>query len=80
MTTTAKTSTQVILKDSLTSLLLYVLPIALMFGWFYISGSRPWETTTSGHLSFRVPAFLEAVFNNLKTWGLPAIMLVVGIV
>lgn len=80
MTTTAKTPTQVILKDSLISLLLYVLPISLMFLWFYISGSRPWATGTSGHLSFRAPALLEAVFNNLKTWGLPAIMLVVGIV
>jgi len=80
MTTTAKTQTQVILKDSLISLLLYVLPIGLMFLSFYISGSKPWLNATSEHLSFRAPAFLDALFNNLKTWGLPAIMLVVGLI
>lgn len=80
MTTTAKTQTEVMLKDSLISLLLYVLPIGLMFLSFYLSGSKPWLTATAEHLSFRAPAFLEAVFDNLKTWGLPAIMLAVGIV
>ena len=36
------TKTQIIKNASL-SLLLYILPIALMFGSFAITGERPWE-------------------------------------
>jgi hypothetical protein len=36
------TKTQIIKNASL-SLLLYILPIALMFGTFAITGERPWE-------------------------------------
>ncbi|UOE46680.1 hypothetical protein MTO98_19945 [Mucilaginibacter sp. SMC90] len=36
------TKTQIIRNASL-SLLLYILPIALMFGTFAITGQRPWE-------------------------------------
>jgi len=32
-----------IVKNALLSLLLYILPIALMFGTFAITGQRPWE-------------------------------------
>lgn len=80
MTTTATTPSRVILRDSLISILLYTLPIGLMFLSFYISGSKPWLQASSEHLGFRAPAFVEAVFNNLKTWGLPAIMVVVGVI
>ena len=80
MTAPAKISTPLILRDSLVSLLLYVLPIALMLLSFYFSGSKPWLTTAATQLPFRMPAILETVFQNLKTWGLPAIMVVVGVV
>jgi len=32
-----------IAKNALLSLLLYILPIVLMFGTFAITGQRPWE-------------------------------------
>lgn len=80
MTAPAKVNAQIILRDSLISLLLYVAPIALMFLTFYITGSRPWLTTASEALPFRMPALVELVFQNLRTWGLPAIMVAVGIV
>jgi len=32
-----------IVRNALLSLLLYVLPILLMFGTFYFTGQRPWE-------------------------------------
>lgn len=32
-----------IIKNALLSLLLYTLPIVLMFATFYITGERPWE-------------------------------------
>ncbi|WP_291943095.1 sterol desaturase family protein [Chitinophaga sp.] len=80
MTAPAKTSTSVILRDSLVSLLLYILPIALMLLSFYFSGTRPWLTSVTTQPSFRMPAILEIVFQNLKTWGLPAIMVGIGVV
>ncbi|NIG57115.1 sterol desaturase family protein [Chitinophaga sp. Cy-1792] len=80
MKATTQTNANVILRDSLLSLVLFIAPVALMFGYFYISGSKPWLEAVLPHLSFKAPAFIEAVFNNLKTWGLPAIMLAVGLV
>jgi len=32
-----------IVRNALLSLLLYALPILLMFGTFYFTGQRPWE-------------------------------------
>ncbi len=32
-----------IAKNALLSVLIYALPIALMLGWFYINGERPWQ-------------------------------------
>jgi len=32
-----------IVRNALLSLLLYALPIVLMFGTFYFTGQRPWE-------------------------------------
>ncbi|MDB5157465.1 MAG: hypothetical protein JWR50_2172 [Mucilaginibacter sp.] len=34
---------QRIIKNALLSLFIYILPLALMFGTFYITGQRPWE-------------------------------------
>jgi sterol desaturase/sphingolipid hydroxylase (fatty acid hydroxylase superfamily) len=75
-----KTVPASIKRDGLTSVILYLLPVLLMFGVFYLTDARPWETNGTQALPFRMPHFLEVVFKNLNTWGLPAIMLVVGIV
>src|SRR5581483_3045216 len=76
----APTLTQKISRDALISTVIYALPIALMFTTFYISGSRPWEQHGAAALPFRLQHFLELVFKNLTTWGLPVIMLALGIV
>jgi len=74
------TLTRKIRRDALISLLLYALPVALMFLVFYISGSRPWEHTGNAALPFKAPNWLESIFKNLNTWGLPLIMVVLGVV
>jgi preprotein translocase subunit YajC len=38
-----------IIKNAFLSLLLYVLPIVLMFATFYITGQRPWEKQETQH-------------------------------
>ncbi|GGB08585.1 MULTISPECIES: hypothetical protein [Mucilaginibacter] len=38
-----------IIKNASLSLLLYILPIALMFGTFAITGQRPWEKKQHQH-------------------------------
>jgi preprotein translocase subunit YajC len=38
-----------IAKNALLSLLLYILPIVLMFGTFAITGQRPWEKKQRQH-------------------------------
>ena len=65
-----------ITRDALLSLLLYALPVVLMFVVFYFSGQRPWELGKAKSAL----AFLGPVFKNLNTWGLPVLMVVVGVV
>jgi sterol desaturase/sphingolipid hydroxylase (fatty acid hydroxylase superfamily) len=67
-----------ITRDGLLSVLLYITPVVLMFTAFYFTGYRPWEGSNA--LPFRVPGFLEAIFKNLNTWGLPAIVLFIGVI
>ncbi|HTJ12784.1 MAG TPA: sterol desaturase family protein [Dinghuibacter sp.] len=68
-----------IFRDALLSGVLYLAPLALMFLTFRLTGQRPWLHPHDYALSFQAPAFVEAVFKNLATWGLPAIMVVLGI-
>jgi sterol desaturase/sphingolipid hydroxylase (fatty acid hydroxylase superfamily)/rhodanese-related sulfurtransferase len=69
-----------ILRDSFLSVILYTLPVALMFFSLYLSGSRPWlDHHSAAAAGFRAPHFVEAIFTNLKTWGLPAILLALGV-
>jgi sterol desaturase/sphingolipid hydroxylase (fatty acid hydroxylase superfamily) len=75
---TDKEIPQSIKRDAGISVLLYLAPIVLMFAAFYFTGFKPWQG--SSELPFRVPKFLEAVFNNLSSWGLPAIVLVIGVI
>jgi sterol desaturase/sphingolipid hydroxylase (fatty acid hydroxylase superfamily) len=67
-------------RDALVSVVLYLAPLVLMFLTFRWTGQRPWLHTGAPTLGFKAPALVEAVFKNLGTWGLPAIMVVVGIV
>jgi len=65
-----------IVRDSVLSVLLYALPVVLMLGWFYWSGERPWLVRSPAH----VLGFLGPVFKNLSSWGLPLLMVIVGVV
>lgn len=67
-----------ITRDGLISVVLYTAPIVLMFASFQIFGYRPWEG--SNEFPFKAPAFIEAVFKNLSSWGLPVIVLVLGVI
>jgi sterol desaturase/sphingolipid hydroxylase (fatty acid hydroxylase superfamily) len=73
-------------RNALLSILIYVTPIVLMFLAFYITGSRPWEvpyeiTHTRPEGDTRsVLGIITLVFHNLSSWGLPVIMLVLGII
>jgi sterol desaturase/sphingolipid hydroxylase (fatty acid hydroxylase superfamily) len=64
-------------RDGAISVLLYLAPILLMFASFYVTGFKPWEG--SAGLPFKVPQFLESVFKNLSSWGLPVIVLAIGV-
>jgi len=64
-----------IIRDSAISLFLYALPVLLMFLYFFLSGKRPWGAAKPQY-NF---GFLEPFFKNLNTWGLPVLMVVVGI-
>ncbi len=48
-----------ILRDATISLFIYALPVALMFGFFYIKGQRPWKDQDKSktiNVSSRIPA------------------------
>ena len=64
-----------IVRDASISILLYALPVLLMFLYFYLTGQRPWtEARPSSPL-----AFLGPVFTHLNNWGLPVLMVALGI-
>ena len=65
-------------RDAAISVLLYLTPVVLMLGWFYVSGNRPW-LNPAPPIKIHGPAFVEATFKNLETWGLPVIMVILGI-
>jgi sterol desaturase/sphingolipid hydroxylase (fatty acid hydroxylase superfamily) len=71
-----------ITRDALLSVLLYAVPVVLMFVWFYFSGQRPWVKAPGSPAlgNGSALAFLGPVFRNLNTWGLPVLMVVVGVV
>ncbi len=73
-----KKTVQKVKRDLFISIFLYTTPILLMFLSFYLSGARPGQTnfptTVTGN------DLLSQIFQHLNTWGLPAIMVVIGIV
>jgi len=68
-----------ITRDAVISVFVYALPVALMWLYFYTTGSKPWLNTAANAPVFKAPYIVEAVFQNLNTWGLPALLVVVGI-
>lgn len=73
-----KAITQKITKDVFVSILLYATPVILMLLSFYISGSKPWQTYV--HKDISGGNFISQIFRHLATWGLPVIMIIIGIV
>lgn len=71
---------QKIQRNLLVSVFLYALPVALMFATFYVTGQKPWLGGSSNAVAFKAPHIVEEIFRNLKSWGLPALVLIVGIV
>lgn len=67
-------------RDGLISIFLYILPVIAMFAVFKINGTQPWLHSTETKIPFRLPYYVEAVFRNIRTWGLPLIVVVLGIV
>lgn len=65
-------------RDALVSVLLYLTPVGLLFLYLAITGEKPWEHVAPGQIPFKMPVFLESVFKNLATWGLPALMIIVA--
>ena len=69
---------QKVWRDLFASLFLYATPVLLMFLSFYITGAKPWETFTPKTIGG--DNFIAQIFRHLATWGLPVIMVVIGVV
>jgi sterol desaturase/sphingolipid hydroxylase (fatty acid hydroxylase superfamily) len=73
-----------IVRNAFISLFIYALPIVALFSIYYFNGLRPWEgahkpvSYGQGDLN-SISGFFILVFNNLKTWGLVAIVWVLGL-
>jgi sterol desaturase/sphingolipid hydroxylase (fatty acid hydroxylase superfamily) len=75
--------TKKITKDIFVSLLIYALPVVLLFLFFAIRGERPWINNTHAPATVNVPSFLQflaPVFKNIQSWGFLVIALVLGAV
>jgi len=71
-------------KDVAISLVLYILPIALMFTVFAINGQQPWNNslTTIATNAKNDPGLLgwiTAVFQHMRSWGLTVLVLALGV-
>ncbi len=73
-----KAITNKMAKDFSISLLLYATPVLLMLLTFNITGQKPWETFVATEINGS--NVLAEIFRHLATWGLPAIMVVIGII
>jgi sterol desaturase/sphingolipid hydroxylase (fatty acid hydroxylase superfamily) len=71
-------------KDLIISAFLYVLPLALMFSAFAISGIQPWNNPLPDHTAFTkdhtgVLGWITSVFQNMRSWGLTVLVLALGV-
>ena len=70
-----------ILRDALISLLIYALPVLLLFVYLRFEGQQPWKGLGQGAGSLHADgSLLKAVFENLGIWGLPVLMIVLGVI
>jgi len=58
-----------IFRDAVISLFIYALPVLLLYFFFSGKGQQSWKNADA-----------EAVLKNLSSWGLPVLMVVVGLV
>lgn len=71
-----------IAKNLLASVFIYALPVVLMFLWLYATGQKPWEeafATPQINTSTEWLQPIVAIFNHLNTWGLTALVLLLGV-
>ncbi|MFT3702086.1 MAG: sterol desaturase family protein [Agriterribacter sp.] len=71
-----------ITRDILVSLFIYTLPVVALYVWYYAKGEAPWNTHANTIEQIKlIPAFhfVQVIFNNLSTWGLPLLALIVGV-
>ena len=64
-----------IFQDASVSILLYALPVLLLAAYLYITGDKPWLRPA---VKPSIPV-IKAVFENLSTWGLRVLTVIVGI-
>lgn len=69
-----KTIRNKIARNVAVSLIVYLLPILLMFIYFHYTGRHPWEE----RLVKPKPSSLNTAFRILNSWGLPVIMIIIG--
>ncbi|WP_300603437.1 sterol desaturase family protein [Niabella sp.] len=72
-----------LIRDILVSVGLYLLPVALLLGYFYILDEKPWQQSTAENLQIareHIPAWLQLAFTHLRKWGLIVLAIVVGII
>ena len=67
-----------VIRNALLSLLLYALPVLLMFLTFSLRGERPWETLP--HLPATLSGSTIQALNNLSNFGIAGLMVALGIV
>jgi sterol desaturase/sphingolipid hydroxylase (fatty acid hydroxylase superfamily) len=70
-----------ITRDISVSLLLYALPVAVLFLYFGIKGEKPWISNTHTPVPVTLPAalqFIAPVFKNIQSWGFIVIAIVLG--
>lgn len=77
-------NTKKLKKDIALSVVLYTLPILLMFSVFAISGKQPWNQPLPDHTVFTkdhtgLLGWITAVFQNLRSWGLTVFVLALGV-
>src|SRR5947209_8066114 len=75
-----KAITQKITKDIFVSLFLYALPVLLMFLALYVSAEKPWQHYIPADAKINGDNFFAQIFNHLASWGLPLIMVIVGVI
>jgi len=75
-----RTARHKIASDIAISIFLYTTPVFLMLLSFYMTGARPWENYVPADAKVSGNNFIAQVFNHLASWGLPLLVVIVGII